>query len=89
MSKPELPDSFKAWGKANVMAFFKGYKELDEHDICKIKSLSLTGSTLPLLNKGDLMQSGIPLGLTLTIIRILQEAKIHGKSQLFHFNQAH
>ena len=85
MSKPALPDNFIAWGKAEVMRFFEGYDELDEDDIHKIETLSLRGSTLPILNEEKLMKYGISLGLTHTIIQILQEAKILGKSQIIPF----
>ena len=76
MSKPDPPANFMAWKRAEVMAFFTGYDQLEKEEIQKIESLWLHGSVLPDLSVEALIQGGMPLGSALKIIRILQEANI-------------
>ena len=64
MSKPESPANFMAWKRAEVMAFFTRYDELEEEEIQKIETLWLDGSVLPDLSVEALIQGGMPLGFS-------------------------
>ena len=57
------------------MEFFKGYI-FEQDELKMLEGLWLYGDILPTLNRRELMESGIPLGLASRIIKILQDAAI-------------